>query len=421
MADLRCAPRLRAKFVRKITVIQHPDDAVRQFPVAAARKEQSFFPVVYEIRHTSYSGRHYRHAEQHCLAQRVRRILHDGRTDKNIRRKKTILHLPGRQGPGHEDMSFKVQFMNQVEKVFSVGAYAECKRHFVRLRVKASVIADDRISRAEDLCVRILFKYARHRQEQIMKSLERIIALAQENAVCLAVLRIPPAAVEAGAHRLVHRMIECIRIDGIRLTAVEHRAARDVTGSENRESLIPGAHLIFMLLCFDGIAADTVPERLPAADTVGKVCHIGVGNCPAQSLNSYERTLRAAKGSRHQQRMRELRSEDMHNIRSEIIQDFRKSRLKPGIIDFRMREVFLKSVEHNAPDFLPAVSEGLRNRAADTKLDIAGFLSERITVDFCIDIRKNRRKVRRHINADVTGIIHGRIRSAVSRRAFAVL
>ena len=76
--------------------------------------------------------------------------------------------------------------------------------------------------------VREFLKNEGHRLEHVVEALQRIIPLAEENAVPLHLGDVPLSPVEWGAQRLVHRVIDRLFVDLLRRLAVKGRPARDV-------------------------------------------------------------------------------------------------------------------------------------------------------------------------------------------------
>ena len=88
----------------EIVVEKNCFDAFGKFHITAARKQNSFVAVVNQITDAADLCRDDRHPEKHRLTDRVRRILDDGRTDKNIRVEILLLHLLRVQLPQHRNM-----------------------------------------------------------------------------------------------------------------------------------------------------------------------------------------------------------------------------------------------------------------------------------------------------------------------------
>ena len=168
-------------------------------------------------------------------------------------------------------------------------------------------------------------------------------------------LRRPGPGVKFAAQRLIHRVVNRIRIDLRSLFPVKSRPPGDVSGPAQCFGLRLCAQLKLSALLDQRVAAQSVAQRRPLLHRIRKVRHIDIRDAPAQALDTDQCVLRPAVGDGHRQGVRKLRSEDVHQIRLKVLHDLFKALLQGGIIDLRRVQVFGKAVENGAVHFFSAV------------------------------------------------------------------
>ena len=128
-----------------------------------------------------------------------------------------------------------------------------------------------------------------------------------------------------------------------------------MSGSLKRFEFIYRSLPELFLLLFQGILFDGIPEGRIAYDLLRKTCHVVCCYGRAHTLEGYKNLffsgmimkIPISRSPAHCKRMRKFGTEDVDDIRSELVKYPAHPVLKSRIIVFRMNRIFVKAIIRN--------------------------------------------------------------------------